>query len=158
MGVQRAAETLFQSFRYSRKDLAMRHAPVVTLMSAIFLAGCQTPDGSLDWRRMGNVAGTTVMAGGGLLLGGPAGAAAGFSIGSSLFDSTGRQVPATRTVNARQSYSSAAQRFAKTQSSAWASSAAMASPKPQEPDTPKPAPTLPAATSSGAREVETIGI
>jgi len=28
----------------------------------------------------------------------------------------------------------------------------------QEPDTPKPAPTLPAARSSGPREPETIGI
>jgi hypothetical protein len=137
----------------------MRHAPVVTFMSAIFLVGCHAPDGSLDWRRMGNVAGTTVMAGGGLLLGGPAGAAVGFGIGSSLFDSTGRQVPATRTVNGRQSYSSVAQRSAKTQSPAAASSAATASTtKPQETDTPKPAPTLPTATSPGPKEAETIGI
>ena len=135
----------------------MRNAPVVTLMSVVVLAGCQTSDGSLDWRRMGNVVGATVMAGGGLVLGGPAGAATGLDIGSSLFAKTGRQNPVTLTASTRQMHSSNAQRSAKTQQSGSVDSVAIVSPKPQEPDAPKPVQATPAATS-GVRATETIGI
>jgi hypothetical protein len=132
----------------------MRNAPVVTLMSAVFLAGCQASDGSLDWRRMGNVAGSTVMAAGGLLLGGPAGAAAGLTIGSNLFTNTGQQNLGTRAAYPRQMHSSNPQ---KVQRSGSVDSAAIASPKPQEPDTPKPVPAADVATS-GIHATETIGI
>jgi hypothetical protein len=135
----------------------MLNAPVVSLVSAVLLAGCQTSEGPLDWRRLGNVAGATVMAGGGLLLGGPAGAAAGLEIGSNLFARSGRQTPVTRYAGARERRSVSGARSAKPQQPVPAESAEIAAAKPQEADAPKPVPFIPAA-AHGGKSAEMIGI
>jgi hypothetical protein len=135
----------------------MRTASATALISVLLLAGCQTPNGGLDWRRMGNLATGTVMAGGGLLLGGPAGAAAGFGIGSNLFEVATR--PSAGSDSARQGRATFAQRPPKAQpSSPAAHVAARTAPAPPAPEADTPRSSSLPATASGQPETETIGI
>jgi hypothetical protein len=116
----------------------MRIGAVVPLISVVVLAGCQLPDGSVDWHRTALVAGRSVIAGGGLLLGGPTGAAAGLNIGSSLLGNTNNQSPAASAFKVR--------RRATPRSAPAPTIVGQEPAVPPEREAPKPAPTLPAAT------------
>jgi hypothetical protein len=136
----------------------MRIWSVIAPISAILLGGCQSAGGSLDWHRAVLAVGRTAAAGGGLMLGGPAGAAAGLTIGSKLFDNTtverllaARSAP--RAVRPRM-----AQPSAPRLSSRSGGPAPAASPAPQEAEKPKSPSTIPAATPGAHSKAETLDI
>jgi hypothetical protein len=136
----------------------MRTFSGLALASVVLIAGCQSTNGSVDWRRTAMVAGKTVVAGGGLLLGGPAGAAAGLEVGSGIFSESASGVRLFGSASARATRPRMAQPVAKQPRPAPTDTPVIASPSPHEAETTTPAAIVPARTSVRYEEVESLGI
>jgi hypothetical protein len=137
----------------------MRITSVVALVSTVFLMGCQSPDGSVDWHRTAAAASRVAMAGGGFLVGGPAGATAGFTLGSGLFGEAEKKSSLFDFLDTRSARPTAPRRLAKGQMLARPSTkAANAAPAPRKPETEAPPPEVPAKTQAGHETADVLAI